>query len=141
MPTLTRDVVYDRGRAIPVPAVQIENKRLIIDGRFLTVARLKDEWYDELGDPEAGYKLSEKMPAIPDLFTFWQRLPDTVPIYSYYYEPEVLSAIPLKDFQHWWEKQIKSDTRKKAKRAEKRGIEIKAVPLDDEFVRGVMENI
>jgi hypothetical protein len=136
--TLTRDVVYDRGRTVPVPAVQIEDKRLIIEGRFLTVARLRNEWYGELGDPEVIIRSLKRCARVPDLFTFWQRLPDTAPIYSYYYEPEVLSAIPLKDFQHWWEKQIKSDTRKKAKRAEKRGIEIKVVPLDDAFVRGVM---
>src|SRR5262249_31972658 len=34
--------------------------------------------------------------------------------------------------------QIKSDTRKKAKRAEKRGVEIRCVDLDDDLVRGVM---
>jgi hypothetical protein len=137
--TLTEDVVYDRGRAIALPAVQIENKRLIIDGRFLTVARLKDEWYDELGDPELVISSLKRCDSVPDLFTFWQRLPDTVPVYPYYCERDVLSAIPLKDFQHWWEKQIKSDTRKKAKRAEKRGIEIKIATLDDAFVRGVMD--
>jgi hypothetical protein len=138
MSTLTKDVVYDQGRAIPVPAMQIENKRLIIDGRFLTVARLKDEWYDELEDPERVISSLKKFGSVPDLFTFWQRLPDTVPIYSYYHEPEILSAIPLKDFTHWWEKQIGSDTRKKAKRPEKRGVEVRVVTLDDEFVRGVM---
>jgi hypothetical protein len=74
----------------------------------------------------------------PDIFTFWQRLPDTTPMYSYYYESEALSAIPLKSFKYWWENQINSDTRKKAKRATKRGIEIKIVSLDDAFVRGVM---
>jgi hypothetical protein len=104
----------------------------------LRVSRLKDEWYDELGDPEVAISSLKRRTPAPDLLTFWQRLPDTVPIYSYYHEPEVLSAIPLKDFQHWWNEQIKSDTRKKAKRAEKRGIKIKVVLLDDEFVRGVM---
>jgi hypothetical protein len=138
MPTLTKDVLYDRGRAIPVPAVHIDNKRLVIEGKFLTVARLRDEWYDELGDPELVISSLKRCQPVPDLFTFWQRLPDTVPIYSYYYKPDVLSAIPLKDFQHWWQKQIKSDTRKKAKRAEKRGIKFGIVSLDDAFVRGVM---
>jgi hypothetical protein len=135
---LTRDVVCYRGRPVPIPTVQIEAQRLIIEGRFLTVARLRDEWYDELGDPEPVMSYLKRCAPAPDLFTFWQRLPDTVPIYSYYYEPEVLSAIPLKDFKHWWDEQIKSDTRKKAKRAEKRGIKIKVVPLDDAFVWGVM---
>jgi len=136
--TLTTDVVYDRGKTIRIPAVQIEDKRLIIEGRFLTVARLKDEWYDELVDPELAMSSLKRCAPVPDLLTFWQRLPDTLPMYSYYYEPEMLSAIPLKDFQHWWHQQIKSDTRKKTKRAEKRGIELKVVSLHDAFVRGVM---
>lgn len=44
----------------------------------------------------------------------------------------------MRDFKHWWEKQIKTDTRKKIKRPEKRGVEIRVVSLDDAFVRGVM---
>lgn len=135
---VTKDVVYHRGRPVAVPGVQLEEKRLIIQGKFLTVARLRDEWYDELGDPEPIIRALKGCAQVPDLFTFWQRLPDTVPIYSYYCEPEFLSAIPLKNFQHWWLKQIVSDTRKKAKRPEKRGVEIRVVTFDDAFVRGVM---
>lgn len=138
MNTPPTDVIYNRGRAVSLPAVQIEDKRLVIRGRLLTVARLKDEWYDDLGDPELVIDSLKRCARVPDLFTFWQRLPDTVPIYPYYYETEVLSAIPLKDFQYWWEKQIGSDTRKKAKRPEKRGVEIRVVTLDDAFVTGVM---
>jgi hypothetical protein len=135
---ITKDVIYRRGRPVEFPGVQIDGKRLIIQGRFLTVARLRDEWYDGVGDPDAIVNALKKCPLRPDLFTFWQRLPDTAPRYAYQCEIETLSAIPLKDFQHWWENQIKSDTRKKAKRPEKRGIEIKVVPLDDAFVLGVM---
>jgi hypothetical protein len=136
--TLTKDVIYHKGRAVPVRAVRIDDKRLVIQGKFLTVVRLKDEWYEDIGDAEVIVNGLKRCASRPDLFTFWQRLPDTAPAYSYYYEPEVLSAIPLSDFQNWWEKQIASDTRKKAKRPEKRGVEIKVVTLDDEFVRGVM---
>lgn len=138
MITRTKDVIYHRGRPVNVTGIQIEDKRLVVQGRFLTVARLNDEWFEDIGDPELIINGLKTCTSTPDLFTFWQRLPDTVPIYSYYHEPEVLSAIPLKDFQHWWETQIKSDTRKKAKRSEKRGVKIKVVALDDEFVRGVM---
>ena len=135
---ITKDTIYDKGKPVSVDGIRIDNKRLIVQGRFLTVARLRDEWYDDVGDPEAIIRALKGCPPTPDIFTFWQRLPDTVPLYSYYHEDEALSAIPLQDFRHWWEKQIKSDTRKKAKRSEKRGIEIRAVPLDDTFVRGVM---
>jgi hypothetical protein len=134
----TDEIIYDRGRPVNVAGLQIDDTRLIVQGRFLTVARLRDEWYDELGDPEPIIAALKRYRPGPDIFTFWQRLPDTLPIYSYYHEPEVLSAIPLKTFQQWWGEQIKSDTRKKAKRAEKRGTEIKVMQLDDDFVRGVM---
>jgi hypothetical protein len=139
MITLSKDIVYDRGRPVSVPGVQIDDTRLIVEGRFVSVARLRDEWYDELTDPDVVITSLKRCASAPDLFTFWQRLPDTVPMYSYYHEPVVLSAIPLTDFQHWWNQQISSDTRKKAKRPEKRGIVIKEVPLTNDFVRGVME--
>lgn len=135
---ITKDISYPRGKPVNVTGIQIDQKRLIVQGRFLSVARLQDEWNDDVGDPELIINALKRCTPTPDIFTFWQRLPDTVPAYSYYHETEALSAIPLKDFQHWWEKQIKSDTRKKAKRPEKRGIEIRVVTLDDEFVRGVM---
>ena len=135
---LTKDIIYRNGKPIKVDGIRIDNKRLIVKGRFLTVARLWDEWYEDVGDPEVIMRALKRCTPTPDIFTFWQRLPDRVPLYWYYHENEALSAIPLKDFRHWWERQIKSDTRKKAKRSEKRGIEIRTLPLDDAFVRGVM---
>src|SRR5262249_9378381 len=123
---------------VEIDGIRIDNKRLIVKGRFLTVARLWDEWYEDVGDAELIIRALKRCTPTPDIFTFWQRLPDRVPLYPYYHENEALSAIPLKDFRHWWERQIKSDTRKKAKRSAKRGIEIRTVPFDDAFVRGVM---
>ncbi len=118
--------------------MNIGRKRLIVSGRFVRIARLADEWYDDIGDPEIVIDSLRTNSPRPDLLTFWQRLPEVEPIYQYYLETEAISALPLKDFKHWWEKQIKTDTRKKAKRPEKRGVEIKVVELDDDFVRGVM---
>ena len=138
MTKLTQEFIYTRGRPVPVAGVHVGNKCVVVEGQFVTVARLKDEWYDDVGDPEIIINGLKTCSPRPDIFTFWQRLPDTEPIHPYYYENEALSALPLKDFPHWWEKQIRTDTRKKAKRAEKRGIEIKVVSLDDDFVRGVM---
>jgi hypothetical protein len=134
---ITKEFIYDRGRPVPVTGVHIGGKCLVVQGRFVTVARLKDEWYEDVGDPEVIIDALKACSPRPDIFTFWQRLPDTEPIHSYYHESEALSALPLKDFEHWWHQQIRTDTRKKAKRAEKRGIDIKVVQLDDDFVRGV----
>jgi len=134
----TKDTIYHRGRSVKVTGIEIDNKSLIVQGRYLTVARLKNEWYDDIEDPELIINALKSCTPTPDIFTFWQRLPDLTPIYPYYHEDDALSAIPLSDFQHWWQKQINSDTRKKVKRPAKRGIDIKVVPLDDDLVRGVM---
>ena len=131
--------IYQRGKPIRVKGICVGDKHLALSGTFLTIARLEDEWYDEIGDPDAVILALRSCAPKPDLFTFWQRLPDTSPLYAYYNEPEALSAVPLQTFDHWWEKQIRTDTRKKIKRPEKRGIEIKVVQMTDDFVRGVMD--
>jgi hypothetical protein len=138
MTTRTEEVIYNAGKYSGVDAIQVGEQRLIVQGRLLSIARLKDEWYQDVGDPEVLLEGLRNCKPTPDVFTFWQRLPDTNPLYSYYHENEALSAVPLTDFENWWNKQIKSDTRKKAKRAEKRGVEIRVVDLDDDLVRGVM---
>ena len=120
MTTTSKDTIYLNGKPVSVDGIRINNKRLIVEGRFLAVVRLKDEWYEDVGDPEVIIAALNQCIPKPDILTFWQRLPDTLPLYSYYYESEALSAVPVKDFHNWWEKQITSDTRKKAKRAEKR---------------------
>jgi hypothetical protein len=139
LPTKTGDISYRRGAPVRVNRVNVNDKRLIFTGRFLTIARLQDEWYDDVGNPESIVKALEHYEHKPDIFTFWQRLPDVFPVYPYYYEPEALSAIPLQTYDHWWNRQIRTDTRKKIKRPEKRGIEIRVVSLDDAFVSEVMK--
>ena len=139
MEAIVKDTINERGKAINVKAIQIEGKRVVVVQRgILSIARLKDEWFDDVGDPEVILNALAQSQTKPDIFTFWQRLPDTVPAYPYPREEEALSAIPLKDFNHWWTSQINSDARKKAKRAEKRGVEIRLAPLDDDLVNGVM---
>ena len=135
------EIIYHRGRTVQVNGIRVGEKRLVVLGKLLTIARLQDEWYGEIGNPETIIAALKACEPRPDIFSFWQRLPDTSPIYPYYNEPEALSAIPLQTFKHWWEKQIKTDTRKKIKRPEKRGIEIKVVQLDDDFVRGRHGNL
>ena len=139
MEAIMKDTINEQGKAIPVSGIRIADKRIVVVQRGLVAtARLKDEWYDDIGDPAIILQELSKCRPVPDLFTFWQRLPDTVPMHPYHREDEALSAVPLKDFDHWWKTQINSDARKKAKRAEKRGVEIRTVAPDDNLVRGLM---
>jgi len=115
----------------------IADKKVIVTGVLIKIARLKDEWYEDVENPESLIKQIKKTKIKADIFTFWQRLPETKPKYSYYMEWNDVAAIPIKSFDHWFEKQIKSSTRKAIRKAQKKGVVVKVVGLDDEFVKGV----
>src|SRR5262249_20931846 len=75
----------------------------------------------------------------PDIFTFWQRPPDTEPRFDFHHELDAVALLPLTSFEHWWAKQIKPATRNLIRKAERKGIEVREVRYDDEFIRGMME--
>src|SRR6202022_2673733 len=56
----------------------------------------------------------------------------------YYSERQEIAAIPIKDFEYWWRKQINDKTRNMVRKAQKRGVIVKAVELDDQLVHGIM---
>jgi hypothetical protein len=49
-----------------------------------------------------------------------------------------VAAIPLRDFASWWNG-VPQETRKNVRRAERRGVAIRDVELDDDLVRGIVE--
>jgi hypothetical protein len=111
--------------------------KLEIDGRWVKIARLEDEWHEDVQDPSAFIKELETSPYRPDVFTFWQRLPDVVPRYGYLRVADAIAAIPLTDYRTWWDKQISAKTRNMVRRAEKKGVVVRQRPLDDEFAKGM----
>ena len=72
-----------------------------------------------------------------DLFTFTQKLPDKTPRFPYAMEWDNFAAIPVSTFDHWWNKQIRSLPRNRARQAEKRGVTLRVVPFGEELVRGI----
>ena len=73
----------------------------------------------------------------PDLFTFWQRLPDTEPRFQYHMEWEEIAVLPVKSYDHWFKQQIKSRVRNQIRKAEKEGVTVRETGFDDDFVRGM----
>ena len=118
----------------------VENKEIKITGRFVRMARIKEEWYEDVKNPESIIKkLKDKRPKA-DIFTFWQRLPETKPKYNYYMEWDSVAALPIKTFDHWWKKQINAKTRNLIRKAQKKGVHINMSEFSDEFIKG-MTNI
>ena len=113
---------------------------LEVSGKFLKTAKVAEEWYADVEDPEKIIKKIKDSKIKADIFTFWQRLPDTDPIYPYHMELDFIAALPVVSFDHWWKNQIKSRTRNLINKAKKNGIVVREAEFNDEFVRG-MTNI
>ena len=121
--------------------VCVDKALLEISGKWLKVARVQDEdWIDGQvpEDPESFITKIKNTRINADIFTFSQKIPDWKPKYQYRMEWDNKAAIPITTYQEWWER-VSSDMRKDVKRAEKRGIIVKGVELDDEIIKGVVE--
>jgi GNAT acetyltransferase-like protein len=117
--------------------MEVDGKRILIEGEIPRIARLEQEWYEDVEDPKTLITQLCNSEARPDILTFWQRLPDTEPKYSYLMEADSIAALPIKSYSSWWENQIDRKTRNKIRKAQKNGIIVKPASFDDAFVRGI----
>ena len=108
-----------------------------IGGKLIRIAGLSADTYEFVDDPEAALDDLRHSDQRIDLFTFMQKLPETSRKYSYLMEWDNLAVLPVSTFDQWWTKQINDKTRNMARRAGKKGVLIREVPLDDAFVEGV----
>jgi len=120
--------------------MKIENTKITITGNFIKMARIEEEWYEDVEDPLSLIEALKKSKIKADLFTFWQRIPEIKPKYNYYMEWENIAVIPIQSYNHWWEKQINSRTRGIIRKAKKNGVVVKEAEFNDEFIQG-MTNI
>jgi len=117
--------------------MMINGHSLIIEGNALRIANLEQEWYEDIQDPETFVNELAKTEAKPDILSFWQRLPDTQPKYSYSMETEAVAALPIESYSYWWDKQIDCKTRNMVRKSQKKGVTVRMVSFDDEIVRGM----
>ena len=74
-----------------------------------------------------------------DLFTFMQIMPDTAPKYSWHMEWDNLAILPVTTYEYWWNHQIRSYPRNRARQAEKKGVTLQEVPFDDALAEGIWD--
>jgi hypothetical protein len=119
--------------------LEICGKSIQIQGRLVRIARLDADKYHFLDNPAAMIEGLQKCGTRIDLFTFMQRLPETEKKYSYPMELDNLAVLPVSTFDHWWNQQIKSYPRNRARQAAKRGVVLREVPFDETLVKGIWE--
>src|SRR5438876_11634209 len=87
------------GQPTQLRCVDIGGQTFAITKGPLTLVSLEDEWYEDVRDPESVIStLKASNEFKPDIFTFWQRLPNVEPQYQYRTEWESIAARPIKSF-------------------------------------------
>jgi hypothetical protein len=114
-------------------------REIKVQGRLLRIARLEGDKHRFLDDPDRVVHGLRNCGTRIDLFTFMQRLPDTSPKHAYPMEWDNLAVLQVSTFDHWWNHQIRSYPRNRARQAEKRGVVLREVPFDDRLVQGIWE--
>ena len=132
--------VRSAGKAFYVPSVVICGRTVVVTGKRIRMAQVKDEEVMEgvtVAAPETFIAKLKESELKADVFTFAQRPPEITPKYGYHLEWENWAVAPTTSFNEWWENRLPQETRKNVRRAAKRGVVVKIVPFDDNFVRGV----
>jgi hypothetical protein len=112
-------------------------RKIKIEGRLIRTARLDADKYEFLEDPEMLLDGLRKSGYRVDLFTFMQVMPETAAKFSYPMEMDNLAVLPVSTFDHWWNHQIRSYPRNRARQAEKRGVKFRQLPFDETLVQGI----
>lgn len=119
--------------------MNICGKDIKIQGHLVRIASVDGEKFTFPDDPGAMVNGLRKSGKRVDLFTFLQKLPETSPKYSYHMELDNFAVLEVSTFDHWWNRQIRSLPRNRARQAEKRGVVLREVPFDDVTVKGIWE--
>ena len=127
------------GRTLYVPSAEICGRTVVVTGRWIRTARVRDEDVVEgvtVEDPDLFITKLKESNLKADVFTFAQRPPEITPKYDYHFEWNNWAAIRTTCFKDWWEN-LPQESRKNVRRAARRGVVVKIVQFDDNFVKGV----
>lgn len=105
-------------------------------GRLFKTARLRHEWFEYLDDPgDTVGKLQDCRP-VADVFTFVQDINNTNSDLPFRKEVDSLAILPVVSYEKWWNA-LHFKVRNKIRKAQKSGVELREVPLDDQLAADV----
>ncbi len=128
-----------KGKPTRLESLAVGGTELIIDGKGTKTARLADEWYEDVTDPEALVQGIKSSGVRADIFTFWQRLPDVRPHFNYHLEWDSIAALPIATFEQWQQTQLNPKSRNLVRKAAKAGVVVRETDFSDAFVAGMTE--
>jgi hypothetical protein len=119
-------------------AAVIDNQEFRITGKAIRMMSLRNDYLDEIRDPELVINACREQKIPADILTFSQHIPDTHPKYAYHMEWETIAVIPITSYEEWFKRQIDHDTRKAINKAQKSGVKVIVQKFDGEVVRGLV---
>jgi len=128
-----------RGKATELHSIVVGGRKILITEGLLRTARISDEWFEDVENPEQLIEGLRKSNTKVDVFSFWQRLPDVKPRYDYYMERESIAALPITSVVQWQKAQLDPKARNKLRKSTKLGIVVREATFDDEFVQAMAE--
>jgi hypothetical protein len=134
------DEIPVKGHIVKVPALKFGDYTVIVSGRILKIAAIKDESCQKMNvtEPEEIIRKLRDSGVGADVFTFTQNVMSTQPQFDYYYEWDNFAAIPISSYDEWIKKQICKNARNKLHKAEKIGVTARLALYDDVFVNGIV---
>ena len=119
--------------------MKVCGKDIMVRGRLIRIAHIDGDKYNFPDDPEILLDGLRQCGTRIDLFTFLQKPPETTPKYAYPMEWDNLAVLPVSTFDHWWNQQIRSFPRNRARQAGKKGVVLREVPCDEALAQGICE--
>ena len=124
-----------------LPCGMIDGRAVIVTGKYLKVAAIRDEEWLE-GDilPASEHFIADlrRQKALgADLFTFSQKLTDPTPHFPFYYEWDSVAAIPIVSYSDWWNRRVSRILRQDVKKAAKLGVVVRPFSFTDEHVKAI----
>jgi hypothetical protein len=128
-----------KGKAIPVPSVDIDGRTVVVTGHWLKIASIQDEDLiseNSVAQPESFIRRLRESNLKADVFTFAQRIPDVELRYRYRVEWENVAAAPTSSYAQWWSS-VSQAVRKNVNRARKAGITVEVVEFSDALLDAI----
>lgn len=121
------------------PFIKICGIDVRVSGTLVRIASIDGDKYTFPDDPEAMLAELRTCGTRVDLFHFLHRLPADSPQYAYRKESDNLAVLPVSTFENWWNKQLRSLPRNRARQAEKKGVTFREVPYGEELLQAICE--
>lgn len=135
-------VISVKGEKREVPAIRLDDIVLLVAGKILKIAQIHDEAWMEpqsLPDPLKIIDMLRNYRKRPDIFTFSQRFSEAEPRYNFPFECTNVAAISINSYDYWWKKQINAKTRNMVRKAQKNGVDVRLVAMDEKLIEEIVK--